>query len=360
MANFTVSPNMGLVVPTPGEDPGPDYATNNSNSLNIIDGHTHSNGSGVQITPSGININADLPINSNNLTLINTTRYNNLSASLAGTSPNIACTYFAANDFFVNDGAGNVVQITMSGAVNATSSGISSGTASAAFSGSVLVVNSNTNTPANIQCGSVLIGNNVVSSKFATLQCPSALGADYSLTLPPTNTSGGTAFLTYDTSNNMATGVAVTGGIDTANIANGAITTAKIAAGAVTASKITANYALSSSSASFSTSSVSAVQITALNVSLTTSGGPVWINFLNDGSGTSYIGAALGNNGFYGIHRNGTPIASLQTSYITSPGALNFIDYGAPAGSNAYTFFCSVAGGDTLYMNATLVSLREM
>src|ERR1700677_1577034 len=143
MSDTSLTPNMNLVVPTVGQDQGPDWANNLNADLGILDQHNHSSGQGVQITPSGLNINMDLPFNSNNATLLNTVRFNNLSAPLAGTAPNLGCIYEAQNELYYNDGVGNSVKMTSGGSVNATTSGISSGTATASFVGGVLVVDSN-------------------------------------------------------------------------------------------------------------------------------------------------------------------------------------------------------------------------
>ena len=61
MADFTLSPNMSMPVPTVAVAPGPGWATNLDASLIHIDSHNHSSGQGVQITPAGININTDFP-----------------------------------------------------------------------------------------------------------------------------------------------------------------------------------------------------------------------------------------------------------------------------------------------------------
>ncbi len=367
---------MNLVIPTPGEDPGPDYATNNSNSLTIIDGHNHSNGSGVSINPAGLNINSDLTMNGNNLTAINTTRYNNLTASLAGTSPNISCVYVAANELYFNDPVGNVVKMTLAGSVNATSSGISSGTASASFNGGVLVVNSNTNTPGDIQAGSILIGNNVASSNFAKLKAPNSLAANYDLVLPPTNSLGSTAFVTIDTSNNMGDSVAypLQGAdianltIDTANLANSAVTTAKINNGAVTFAKTAAaNIVISSSSGGYSTASAGYTTVTNLSSSITTSGRPVYVTFQSDGTNTNAILAmSSGGTGNWQVLRNSTVIAGPYPCFSPTvtggifsmpPGCLNCVDVPS-SGTYTYSLQANAAVG-TNFVNNVVMVVRE-
>ena len=201
MPNYTTSPNMSLLVPTVGVDPGPDWATNLNASLTILDQHNHSPGQGVLINPDGLNINADLPFNNNNATLLRSARFQVQSAPLALAS-DIGCLYVSGVDLYYNDVNGNQIKMTSGGTVNATSSGISSGTATASFVAGELVVNSAPNTPANIQGASILIGNNVANSNYVTLSAPNALAADETITLPVVPAS--TQLLSMTSSGNIA------------------------------------------------------------------------------------------------------------------------------------------------------------
>lgn len=174
--------NMNLPIPQVGVDPGPQWATDVNNCLTLIDQHNHTPGYGIAVPPAGLNINADLTIQGNNLINIRSDRYLLNVSPLAGAS-DLACVYVAGADLYYNDTAGNQVRLTAAGSVNATSSGISSGTASASFSAGTLVVNQNTNTPGNIEAGSILLGNNVASSPYLTLS-PPTLSGGYTITLP--------------------------------------------------------------------------------------------------------------------------------------------------------------------------------
>ena len=209
MSNIITSPNMGLPLPVPGNDPGPDYGFNNNVAFQTIDSHNHTAGKGVQIPPAGININADLSFNGNNATNLLTTRFNPQGSPIAATSPNLNCLYTVGVDLYYNDGNGNQIKITSAGAVNATSSGISSGTASASFISSVLVVNAASLTPANIQCASILLGNNVASSNYLTLSPPNSMASNYGLTLPPLPSSQ--KIMTLDNSGNITAPYTVDG-----------------------------------------------------------------------------------------------------------------------------------------------------
>lgn len=256
MANFIVTPNMNLPNPVPGVDPGPDYADNLQSSLNVLDQHNHAPGSGVQITPAGININSTLAFNNNPATGLAYVNITTQGGSVP--APVNYSAYFSGLEFFVKDGAGNAVQITTGGAVNATSSGISSGTNTASFVGSTLVVNANTNTPANIQAASILLGNNIVSSNYVTLSPVNSLGSSYSLVLPLLPAANGT-FVQLDTSGNFSATTTVDnstlevssnslrvkpGGITNTQIASFTISGGNIALGTIVGANLVSNIAL--------------------------------------------------------------------------------------------------------------------
>lgn len=213
---------MQLSIPTVGVDTGPSYAYNINTSLNLIDAHDHSSGKGVQITPSGMNINTSLSFQGSNATSMGAVVFQN-QTSLS----TLNALYVIGSELWYNDTT-SAIQITSNGAVNATSSGISSGTASAAFAAGVLQVYSNlgTSTPGNVQCGSVLLGNNTAGSNFLTLQPPSLTGGGYALTLPTIPVS--TKFLTIDTSGNISTVSNVSG----AQIAAASLTGSQLSASA--------------------------------------------------------------------------------------------------------------------------------
>lgn len=197
-----LTPNMNLIQSTVAVDSGLVWEQNLNADLAILDGHNHSAGSGVQINPTGLDINSDLTFNANNAIDLRSARFLSQGSPLAG-ALDLAAVYVSGVDLWFNDVNGNQIQLTAGGAVNATSSGISSGTATASFVSGVLVVNAAPLTPANIQVGSVLLGNNVANSKFLTLSPPSAMAANFSLTLP--NVPVASSVMTLDTSGNMGT-----------------------------------------------------------------------------------------------------------------------------------------------------------
>ena len=64
----------GIQIPEIGVDPAPTWAQALNDSLGSsgIDGHDHTVNKGSRITPAAINVNADLPLNSNDLTEVRT------------------------------------------------------------------------------------------------------------------------------------------------------------------------------------------------------------------------------------------------------------------------------------------------
>jgi hypothetical protein len=257
-SSVIVTPNMNLPNPVPTIDLGPDYAYNLQQSLNLVDMHNHTPGNGVAIPSNGLNINANLTMNGWSLVDVQSIQF-----APQGSLSNLFSIYASGNDLYYNDGASNVIQITSGGAVNATSSGISSGSATASFVSSVLVVNQAANTPANIQVGSVLIGNNTAASDFITLSAPNPLSSNYTITLPALPSVP--SFMQMDSSGNISETIAISGGITGSNIAAGTLTATNIANGTITTTQI-------SSSAGITQGQLAAAAFEATTQTITSSG----------------------------------------------------------------------------------------
>ena len=186
--NYTISPDMNLLIPIVGQDPGPEYASDVNSSLLIIDQHNHTPGSGVAITPAAININADLAFNGNNAISLNSVRFTPLLSPIPATGVNLGCIYVAGVDLYYNDESGNQIQLTKSGAVAGTPGSISGlvSPASASYNSvsGTFVFESGTNTPAYIDGASIILRNFTANSQGLTLNPPPAMASSYSLTLP--------------------------------------------------------------------------------------------------------------------------------------------------------------------------------
>lgn len=206
MPGTIITPNMSLVLPVPGVEPGPQYGSDQNSSFTLVDGHDHTPGKGVPVVPQGININSDLTFNDNNATNLRSVRFTSQGSPLSLIT-DIQCIYVSGADLYYNDSSGNQVKITNNGAVNATISSLVNGTNIAQFIANQLVVDSNVNTPANIVAGSYSMGNNVASGNFVTLQPVNNIPSNYSLTMPILPAS--TQLLQIDSSGNItASGLA--------------------------------------------------------------------------------------------------------------------------------------------------------
>jgi hypothetical protein len=122
MATNIIDPVTGIVIPTPGEEPGENYAVDISNALSTLAHLTHtgaSNQDGYQIPSAGINFNADISAQSNNLTSLRSTRYTSQSSTLSGVG-DVNCLYFSGGNAFVNNGSGVPIQITAGTSLDVT------------------------------------------------------------------------------------------------------------------------------------------------------------------------------------------------------------------------------------------------
>lgn len=369
MSNIITTPNMNLTLPIPSLEPGPLYASDINNSLTIVDQHNHSDGSGVQITPSGLNINSDFPINGNNLTLVRTLRLQPQSSGFTPGVVDLGALYEVVGDLYYVDGSGNQIRITESGSVAGaagTITGLPSGTASAAYTSSTFVFQSATATPAAIDGASFILRNNVASSFGLTLSPPSALASNYSLVLPslPPQTN----VITLDTSGNMGTLSYDQIGEDMTSAGANAIAASRTRESGTNSVPI-GGVAISPSSGSFGTGSVSYVGIPGQSVTIATSGRPVRV-FMSPISAVSSL-AGVGLSGtntssmFIQLTRNTVSVAiqqvavsatsSSNTELVIPPGSVSFLDDVA-AGTYTYSFNVLVSSGS----NGSFVNINTI
>lgn len=110
----TTTPDMGLILPDVSVTAGPQWATLLNAAFSTVDSHNHATGNGVQITPSGLNINSDLTFVQNNATNLRSLRLFNNSSFTPGVS-DLTCLYSLNNELYYRDGAGNIIQFTLGG-----------------------------------------------------------------------------------------------------------------------------------------------------------------------------------------------------------------------------------------------------
>lgn len=110
------TPNMSLLKPEPGVTPGQDWADMLNTIIDQLDAHDHSSGKGVKITPSAIDINADLGFGGYKAAGLKETQFNDQAAALSGASNARGLHSFNGNLYWVN-GSGASVPITSGTAV---------------------------------------------------------------------------------------------------------------------------------------------------------------------------------------------------------------------------------------------------
>lgn len=251
---MSVTPNMGLILPTPTVTPGPLYASQEVTAFESIDAHDHTAGKGVPVPVSGLNINADFPFGAFNAVGARSYRTEDQVAAI-GLGTDLHCLYSVNGDMYWNNGLGQQIQITAGGGLNATSIGgiggdYATSPASVFYTqlSALFTFWQNTNQAAKIECGPLTIHTLTVGGNGVTLSAPVGLSADYGITFPLANPlstklvgwdSTGNLIPAYDTDNST---LEINGTI--LRVKDLGITTAKIADQAILASKIVNNIVL--------------------------------------------------------------------------------------------------------------------
>lgn len=350
---------MGMVLPVVGVETGPNYATEINNALqNNLDSHTHVLGQGQQITPAGININSNLPCNGFSIVSLLTTTYNSQVAALSTAFK--GCVSNIAGNLYWNNGSGVAIQITAGSGINIASVGTIGGdyggvgvTASVVYTNSIKTFSFTqaSGVSAKMAMGDIALTFPSAGTQAVTLKADAATAA-YSFTFP---TALPVSTLPLSVS---STGAAVLAKITSAQIAAATITNTEIAAQTIIQSSLALRPAGTTATAGqigLSTSSgvvvipATGVNQTIVSVSLTTTGRPVYVGLVPDGSGTTSslnTGNAASLN--HQIYRDTTQIST--TAQSTS-GAVSIIpvssiwamDTGLAAGTYVYSYQVSAA-----------------
>jgi hypothetical protein len=315
--------------------------------------------------PAGLNINSALTFQGNSATNLLSAGFNSQSSPLSlGTYPlNL---YVSGGNLYYNSSS-TQIQLTTPTGVNATSSGISSGTASASFVSGVLVVDEAANTPANIQAGSYLLGNNTAGSDFITIAPAGTIAANYTFGLPLAPPSA-TSVVQMNSSGTLSANNTLPTGI---------ITATQIANNTITNTQLAANNSVTSSVISFSTTSFSNVEVCA--VTITTSGRRVRMSLLSSsgavqslltvgssavttmGFNTSFlVGSTFGSATQLGGYQT-ICYAPVNTTIAPAPPSSYYYEYAPTAGT--YTFYFAVAattGSTTISINNTVMVVEEI
>ena len=182
----TTTPNMALTLPTVGTQLAPTWADNINSDFLLLDQHNHTPGSGVPITPAGLDISSDLTFQSHNGIGLRSLRLVTQTSPLSLPTDK-TCVYTSGADLYYNDSVGNQVRITQSGAVAGTPGSIANlvSPASATYVSATpaFVFQSGASISANIDGGAHVIRENILNAKGITLTSPASLANNYSLTM---------------------------------------------------------------------------------------------------------------------------------------------------------------------------------
>jgi hypothetical protein len=195
MPDTTQTPLMLLVVPVPEQRPGPTWAFDLYDLIFLIDSHDHSLNKGTPVTPAGFDVTSNFSMQGSDgvqydLTDARTLRLFPNAAAPAGLSDLQILFSLEDGELYYRDGAGNEVQITLNGALDAASIGGISGLVAPAAAvytpgtGTFSFVQ-DVGTSANMDHGPLLVREPVVGGKRVKASAPAALAADYDTTLPP-------------------------------------------------------------------------------------------------------------------------------------------------------------------------------
>jgi hypothetical protein len=398
---------MSLTLPTVGTvasggTAGPTWATLLKQALETIDSHDHTSGKGTKVPISGINFNADVDFEGYSLEAIERLGLATQTVSLASAA-NKNSLYVKDGELYYITTAGADIQVTSGAGLNLSSIGTIGGdfgtadaTVTYSDSSKSFLFKQDADQTADIACGSVFIYENVASGKYSKFAAPTGQASNLtytlpgalpsSVTLPMVSTTAGVLSFA-EVSNSMirdSSGLSVIGrsadstgdvaditaGTDhhvlrrsgstlgfgqiaTAGITDSAVTTAKINDGAVTqAKRASLGQQISSScGSSWSNNSSTKTDITNLSVSITTTGRPVFVGLISDGSGSSSAIRLQSNGGIItgalGFFRGVTNISEFSLSETVGSSS----DPSASARHPPSSFFCieAVSAGTYTY-----------
>jgi microcystin-dependent protein len=101
---------MGLVLPTPTTTAGPEWANSINAALVSVDAHDHTSGKGTKVPVSGLNINADLSMQTHALTNVADVGLVSQAAILASTTT--SAVYVVNGDLYYNNSSGVPIKVT--------------------------------------------------------------------------------------------------------------------------------------------------------------------------------------------------------------------------------------------------------
>lgn len=186
---MTTTLNMGLSLPSPGVDEGPGWAEQLNDSLSLVDLHNHTAGKGTKIPVAGLDLQADLTINSNSHTDVKSVKFTSQSSSLTTTN----AVYVVNGELYFSDSGGTNVQITSGGSLNLASTGTIGGDYAQVGVNATVTYSDTTKTYSFLQAAGstakmysakISLADSAGGSNAVGIIPPVGLASGYDLTLP--------------------------------------------------------------------------------------------------------------------------------------------------------------------------------
>ena len=111
--------NMNMILPDVSVTPGPEWASELNEALQVVDTHDHSDGFGKKVTPAGIDINMSLDVNEQSLLNVQKVSLVNQDDPLNGVE-NACSVSFSDGNFYITNSGGVAVQVTDGNQVKST------------------------------------------------------------------------------------------------------------------------------------------------------------------------------------------------------------------------------------------------
>jgi hypothetical protein len=207
---MSLTPFMGMDLPVPTVTLGPAWATQlNSNIGSTIDSHNHTSGKGAPVPSAALDINAALSFQNNNATNFRSVRFFNQGAPIS-LPTDLICLYASGGNLYYNDGLRNIIQLTVGGALNATSIGGIGGDYTTSSASVFYTALSNTFTfwqssgvNATLDVGDIIVRAQVASAFGVRLTASASMAANYTVVLP-VSLPPAQRFMTLDAAGNIA------------------------------------------------------------------------------------------------------------------------------------------------------------
>ena len=188
---MATTPNMNLDLPVVNTTTGPAWANSVNAAFDDVDAHDHSTGNGVKVSPTGININAELPFNGNDITELRSARFED-QGTVQTEATDLGCLQLVAGDLWWVNGNGTGVQITSGAGLSFASLGTIGGdfgqpgvTASITYSDTTKIYSflQDSGITAGLYGSKLLLADASSGALAVTLTADAATGA-YELTWP--------------------------------------------------------------------------------------------------------------------------------------------------------------------------------